>query len=144
MRCAARRMDMKMVIVLTAIAGALAGVASAAAPATRAMRLASVACRQTNANRKTALTFLEVMMRDGFPAARRYLTGEYIWWTPRHGSVDVATLYPLFQAQVVGAVTMRINGATAECDRVALETESHATLKNGTESQPLPFPVPIP
>ncbi len=121
---------MKVAILFAAIASVLVGVVSAAAPDTHTTVGASAACR-TKANRQTALTFLDVMTRDGFHAAHGYVTDDYIWWNPRLGQVDMEKLYPVFQSQLAGPPSLEIKGVTAECNRVAVEAESHADLKNG-------------
>jgi ketosteroid isomerase-like protein len=86
-------------------------------------------------NRETALALFDNLAKLRFDAARALLTSDAVWWDPERGyfTTDemVATSGPFAQHYVDG-ISVTIHGTTAEDDRVAIEAESYARLKNGS------------
>lgn len=62
------------------------------------------------------------------------VTEDVCWWIPGRGTTtkaDFIEIIAAFQALLDGEVTMTVGGITAEGDRVAVEAETYAKLKNG-------------
>ena len=86
----------------------------------------------TEENRKTALAFMEGMSTGSIDES--LLTEDAAWWVPGRGTMSKAEFFALaagFGAIVDGPVKMTVKGVTADGDRVAVEAESYAKLKNG-------------
>jgi ketosteroid isomerase-like protein len=86
----------------------------------------------TEQNRKTAIAFVESMPQTGIDF--NVVTGDVQWWVPGTGWLSRAQFMELvekFGERVAGPVTLTIEGVTAEGDRVAVEAQAHALLKNG-------------
>jgi hypothetical protein len=86
----------------------------------------------TEQNKKTAIAFVESMPRTGIDV--NVVTDDAQWWVPGTGWLSRAEflkLVEMFGERVDGPVTLTIQGVTAEGDRVAVEAQSHAVLKNG-------------
>ena len=84
------------------------------------------------ANKETALKFIEVLSSGRIEES--LVTPDVSWWVPGIGDVarkDFLVMAAGFRAQVEGEVVMMVHGVTAEGDRVAIEAESRAQLKNG-------------
>jgi uncharacterized protein len=86
----------------------------------------------TEQNRKTAIAFVESMPKTGIDV--NVVTDDAQWWVPGTGWLSRAQFMVLvekFGERVAGPVTLTVQGVTAEGDRVAVEAEAHAALKNG-------------
>jgi ketosteroid isomerase-like protein len=86
----------------------------------------------TQQNKQTAIAFVETMARTGIDLG--VVTDDAQWWVPGTGWLPRAQFMKLvekFGERVAGPVTLTIEGVTAEDDRVAIEAQSHAPLKNG-------------
>lgn len=86
----------------------------------------------TEANRATALKLMESMAEGGFDET--LLTDDVCWWIPGRGTVSKAEFFGMadgFRSLTAGPTTLTVKGVTAEGDRVAVEAESFAHLKNG-------------
>jgi ketosteroid isomerase-like protein len=86
----------------------------------------------TEQNKKTAIAFVESMPQTGIDV--NVVTDDAQWWIPGTGWLTRAqfmTLVEKFGERVGGPVTLTIQGVTAEGDRVAVEAQAHAALKNG-------------
>jgi ketosteroid isomerase-like protein len=86
----------------------------------------------TEENRKKAIAFVEAMARTGIDLS--VVTDDAQWWVPGTGWLSRAEFMRLverFGARLDGPVTLTIEGVTAEEDRVAVEAQAHAPLKNG-------------
>lgn len=86
----------------------------------------------TEQNKKTAIAFVESMPRTGIDV--NAVTDDAQWWVPGTGwlsRTEFLKLVEMFGERVDGPVTLTIHGVTAEGDRVAVEAQSHAFLKNG-------------
>jgi ketosteroid isomerase-like protein len=83
-------------------------------------------------NRKIAIAFVESMPRTGIDG--NVVTDDAQWWVPGTGWLSRAQFMKLvegFGERVAGPVTLTVEGVTAEGDRVAVEAQAHAALKNG-------------
>jgi ketosteroid isomerase-like protein len=84
-------------------------------------------------NRAAVLAFVDIVNEEGFPAAVASLDEDARWWI---GGVDRGKAE---MSEVIGRVApmlaswgrYEVTAITAEEDRVALETVSHATLADG-------------
>jgi ketosteroid isomerase-like protein len=86
----------------------------------------------TEENRKTALRMMAAMEAGGLDES--ILTDDVSWWVPGRGTVTKAEFQGMagwFRTQLVGPMTLKVHGVTAEGDRVAVEAESLAQLVNG-------------
>ena len=86
----------------------------------------------TEQNKKTAIAFVEAMARTGIDVT--VVTDDAQWWVPGTGWLSrgqFMKLVEMFGERVGGPVTLTIEGVTAEEDRVAVEAQAHAALKNG-------------
>jgi ketosteroid isomerase-like protein len=86
----------------------------------------------TDENRRTALKFIEAL--DGSSIDLSLVTEDLQWWGPKMGYVSKAeflNILEVFQTWFKSRLTIKVNGVTAEGDRVAVEAESHGELKNG-------------
>jgi ketosteroid isomerase-like protein len=86
----------------------------------------------TEQNRKIAIAFVESMPRTGIDG--NVVTDDAQWWVPGTGWLSRAQFMKLvegFGERVDGPVTLTVEGVTAEGDRVAVEAQAHAALKNG-------------
>jgi uncharacterized protein len=86
----------------------------------------------TEENRKRAIAFVEAMARTGIDLS--VVTDDAQWWVPGTGWLSRAEFMKLverFGERLDGPVALTIEGVTAEADRVAVEAQAHATLKNG-------------
>lgn len=86
----------------------------------------------TEQNRKTAIAFVESVAQTGIDF--NVVTDDARWWVPGTGWLSRAQFMDLvekFAERVGGPVTLSVQGVTAEGDRVAVEAQSHAPLKNG-------------
>jgi ketosteroid isomerase-like protein len=86
----------------------------------------------TEQNRRTAIAFVESMARTGIDAP--VVTDDAQWWVPGTGWLSRAQfmkLVEMFSERISGPVALTIEGVTAEDDRVAVEAQAQATLKNG-------------
>jgi ketosteroid isomerase-like protein len=86
----------------------------------------------TEENRKTALRMMAAMEAGGLEES--ILTDDVSWWVPGRGTVTKAEFQGMagwFRTQLVGPMTLKVHGVTAEGDRVAVEAESLAQLVNG-------------
>jgi uncharacterized protein len=83
-------------------------------------------------HKRTVLAFI-----DSMAAARpdeTLLTEDATWWVPGMGDIDREGFFKLVQAFAslcMGPVLMTIVAVTAEEDRVAVEADGKATLKDG-------------
>lgn len=83
-------------------------------------------------NRRVAIRMVEQIARGIIDD--ELVTADVCWWVPGMGTLSRAEFSRLvdgFTALRQGPCTMTIHGITAEGDRVAVEAESHAELKNG-------------
>jgi ketosteroid isomerase-like protein len=86
----------------------------------------------TESNRQTALKMMAAMAAGKFDET--LLTDDITWWVPGYGTLEKSVFLGMaagFAQQVAGPVKMEVRGVTAEGDRVAVEAESFAQLKNG-------------
>jgi ketosteroid isomerase-like protein len=86
----------------------------------------------TEENRETALKMMAAMEAGGLDET--LLTDDVSWWVPGRGTVSKAEFQGMaswFRSQVVGPMSLKVHGVTAEGDRVAVEAESLAQLVNG-------------
>jgi ketosteroid isomerase-like protein len=86
----------------------------------------------TEDNRAKAIRMVETMA--GGKLDDSLLTPDVQWWVPGRGFLSRAEFQLLadgFATLTDGPLTMTIHGVTADGDRVALEAESWAPLKNG-------------
>jgi uncharacterized protein len=93
-------------------------------------------------NKKIVLGFFENLNAGNAAAALDALSDSATWWIqgnfPLSGTRTKAQFIELLgqlTASIDGALTLRVRGATAEGDRVAVEAESHAKMKNGKTYQ---------
>jgi ketosteroid isomerase-like protein len=86
----------------------------------------------TEENKRIALELLEVMS-DDFNKARAYLAEDFVWWVPGVGDIakKLERVVASVKSGVVEPIQLKVTGVTAEGDRVAVEAESYAPLKNG-------------
>jgi ketosteroid isomerase-like protein len=83
-------------------------------------------------NKQTALKMIATLAEGRLD--ENLVTPDIAWWVPGRGRVskaDFLALADAFAGLMEGAVTMTVHGVTAEGDRVAVEAESFAKLKNG-------------
>ena len=86
----------------------------------------------TEQNRKIAIALVESMPRTGIDG--NVVTDDAQWWVPGTGWLSRAQFMKLVEGvgeRVAGPVTLTVEGVTAEGDRVAVEAQAHAALKNG-------------
>jgi ketosteroid isomerase-like protein len=86
----------------------------------------------TEANKKTALKFMESMAAGGFDES--LLTDDVTWWVPGRGTMSKQDFFALagsFRPMIKGKMSLEVRGVTAEGDRVAVEAESYGELNNG-------------
>jgi ketosteroid isomerase-like protein len=86
----------------------------------------------TEANRATAIKMVERMGAGVIDET--LLTDDCCWWVPGQGTVSKAKFLGMadgFRSLTDGPTTLTVKGITAEGDRVAVEAESYAKLKNG-------------
>ena len=93
-------------------------------------------------NKKIVLGFFENLNAGNAGAALDALSDSATWWIqgnfPLSGTRTKAQFIELLgqlSASIDGALTLRVRGVTAEGDRVAVEAESHAKMKNGKTYQ---------
>jgi len=83
-------------------------------------------------NRKVALAFVDSLCR-GEPD-QALLCEDAVWWIPGRGTIDRPTFLGLaaaVNALFAGPISMTITAVTAEDDRVAVQADGHADLKDG-------------
>jgi hypothetical protein len=84
---------------------------------------------------KTLISKYFSYLADGRVADALALTGDdCVFWLPGQGNLTKAGINDLlsgFMSQVAGSMRLSIVGVTAEGDRVAVEAEGAADLKNG-------------
>jgi len=86
----------------------------------------------TEANRATALKMMATMGAGGLDES--ILTDDVTWWVPGRGTVTKAEFMAMaagFRTLLAGPMSLTVKGVTADGDRVAVEAESYAPLKNG-------------
>ncbi len=86
----------------------------------------------TEANRQTALRMMAVMGAGDLDET--ILTDDVAWWVPGRGTVSKAEFKAMaggFRSLLAGPMSLTVKGVTADGDRVAIEAESYAPLKNG-------------
>jgi ketosteroid isomerase-like protein len=84
------------------------------------------------ANRATALQMIEKLATGVIDDA--IVTEDVTWWVPGRGIIDrksFGQIATAVQSQFKSGILMQIKGTTAEADRVAVEAEAQAELKNG-------------
>lgn len=93
-------------------------------------------------NKKVVLGLFENMSAGNGPAVLGALADSATWWVlgnfPLSGTKTKAQFAELIGglgSQVDGALRVTPTGVTAEGDRVAVEAESHAKMKNGKTYQ---------
>jgi uncharacterized protein len=89
-------------------------------------------------NKKVVLGLLEAMSAGNLNAVSNALADSATWWVagnfPLSGTMTKAKFCELFGnvgSATEGGLRLTPKGVTAEGDRVALEVESYAKLKNG-------------
>ena len=83
-------------------------------------------------NKKTVLAFIDSLCRG--EVDQSLLSDDAAWWIPGRGMVDRKTFLGLadaVNALFASPVTMTITAVTAEEDRVAVQADGHADLKDG-------------
>jgi ketosteroid isomerase-like protein len=83
-------------------------------------------------NKKTVLAFIDSLCRGAPDPA--LLAEDAVWWIPGRGMIDRATFLGIadaVNALFAAPVTMTITAVTAEDDRVAVQADGHADLKDG-------------
>jgi ketosteroid isomerase-like protein len=83
-------------------------------------------------NKKTVLSFIHSMAAA--TPDETLLTEDASWWVPGMGNIDREGFFKLvkaFSSLAAGPATMTIVAVTAEDDRVAVEADGKATLKDG-------------
>jgi len=80
--------------------------------------------------------FNEVLHCEGPAAAiRAYGAENFVWWALGHGEIqsEVDGILAVMRANIDSdGMTMRVIGSTIEGERMALEIQGRATLKDGT------------
>jgi ketosteroid isomerase-like protein len=89
-------------------------------------------------NKKVVLGFIEALTAGNLPAISNALADSATWWVagsfPLSGTKTKAQFCELISgvgASTEGGLRITPKGVTAEGDRVAVEAESYAKLKNG-------------
>jgi len=90
--------------------------------------------REIERNTALALEFLEDFQSGGIQVARRHLADTYSWWTTRSGQIDdkIAKVDAALQEHLKGPMKITAHSVTAQDDRVAVEAECYAELRDGT------------
>jgi ketosteroid isomerase-like protein len=93
---------------------------------------------ETEANRQTVLQFLEVFSTGDIEGILDMMDDTATWWVagtiPLSGTKSKAAfgeMLSMIAENCKGPITLTPQGVTAEGERVAVETESYAELKNG-------------
>ena len=78
--------------------------------------------------------FIGSFTTGGFEEATKYLADDFVWWMPGDGEVQdrVAGIFKAFSEVLGGPLSMTVGDMTEEGNRVAVEAESYALLKNGS------------
>jgi ketosteroid isomerase-like protein len=88
-------------------------------------------------NEQIVQSFLSALSNEGLDAAvRKYASPSVVWWTLGVGEIQqrFSELIAAFGRHFdEGGITIEVHGTTSEGDRVAVEAESHARLKNGSK-----------
>ena len=89
-------------------------------------------------NKKIAADFFENMSSGNGAAVLNALADSATWWVAGNFALSgtktkqqFAELVGGLAANIDGPLTIKTTGVTAEGDRVAVEAESHAKMKNG-------------
>jgi uncharacterized protein len=87
-----------------------------------------------NDNKRLATDCITDLFSNGVGCIQKYTLPGFVWWVAGMGEIqgklgDVDAVMKKYQ---IGPTELRIVGVTAEGDRVALETEGRATLRNGS------------
>jgi hypothetical protein len=89
-------------------------------------------------NKKIAATFFENLSAGNGAAVMNALADNATWWVAGNFALSgtktkqqFAELVGGLGAKIDGPMTIKTTGVTAEGDRVAVEAESHAKMKNG-------------
>jgi uncharacterized protein len=83
-------------------------------------------------NRRVALAFID-SLSAGRPDTT-LVTHDAVWWVPGIGTMPANDFFKMaegFLAIAKGPAKMTVTAVTAEEDRVAVEAEGHADLKDG-------------
>jgi ketosteroid isomerase-like protein len=83
-------------------------------------------------NKKTVLAFIEAFGRA--EVDQSLLCEDAVWWIPGRGFIDRATFIGIVDkvnSLFVAPPAMKVTAVTAEGDRVAVEAEARADLKDG-------------
>jgi ketosteroid isomerase-like protein len=87
--------------------------------------------------RNVALTFLGHLERGEVAAAMMLVADDVAVWAPGHPGMTKPQLHEFLSLAlerfIVGSLTLKPIGTTAEGDRVAIEAESSVRLKTGGE-----------
>lgn len=93
-------------------------------------------------NKKIVLGFIENMSAGNGPAAFGALADSATWWIAGHFALSgtktkaqFAELAGGLAPKIDGGLKLTAKGVTAEGDRVAVEAESYAKMKNGKTYQ---------
>ena len=93
---------------------------------------------ETEANRQTVLKFLEVFSTGDVDAILAMMDDSATWWVagtiPLSGTKskqEFGEMLAGVASTCNGPITLTPHGVTAQGERVAVETESYAELKNG-------------
>lgn len=96
----------------------------------------------TEESKKIVLSFFENLNAGNAAAALEALSDSATWWIqgnfPLSGTRTKAQFVELLGqlgAKIDGALALRVKGVTAEGERVAVEAESFAKMKNGKTYQ---------
>jgi uncharacterized protein len=92
-------------------------------------------------NRKVAAEFFARFDANDVAGALALMTEDMKWWIAgkpgsnpsvgEHGKAEMAQMFERMGKALKGGLRMKVLGAIAEGDRVALEVESRGELKNG-------------
>lgn len=95
-------------------------------------------------NKKIVLGFIENMTAGNGPAAFAALADSATWWVAGNFALSgtktkaqFADLGAQLAPKIDGGIRLTAKGVTAEGDRVAVEAESYAKMKNGKTYQNL-------